>query len=193
MGRSQSGAVLVVTLILLLVLTVLGMTALRTSFLEERMARHTMDRAIALEAAEAALRDAERWLDGLVNLPHEQECADAASGNCLDVDVLDDAELLSFGGAAADDFATAISGLTLAQWQQHGRFIDADANDIADIPPGSGEAPRYLIREVRFIPDSLNRGHGRPPGRYLYEVSAIGFGATTATQVVLQSTFIRRY
>lgn len=192
-GKSQSGAVLIVTLILLLVLTVLGMTAVRTTFLEERMARHHMDKAIAIEAAEAALRDAERWIDQQVALPHEESCPSAGSGNCSDVAVLDDAELLDFGGTPKADFATAVEQFSLAQWQQHGKFIDEDTDDVPDIPAGAGEAPRYLVREVRFIPDSLNRGHGTPPGRYLYEVTAIGFGSSTNTQVVLQSTYIRRY
>lgn len=192
-GTSQQGAALVVTLILLLVLTVLGITAVRTTFLEERMARHAMDRTIAMESAEAALREAELWLDSQVNLPHEEECGDAGSGNCVDVAVLDDNELLAFGGTAEDFFSDAVETFSLAQWQQHGKFIDDDNDDVADVPSGAIEAPRYLIREVRFIPDSLNRGHGKPPGRYLYEISAIGFGSSVATQVVLQSTFIRRY
>lgn len=190
---SQQGVVLVVTLVLLLVLTVLGMTAVRTTFLEERMARHSFDRAIAMESAEAALRAGERWLDGLDLLPHEQDCGEAGSGNCVDIAVLDDAERLNFGGTAEQYFADAVEKFTLAQWQQHGQFIDDDNNSVADIPAGSGEAPRYFIREVRFIPDSLNRGHGRPPGRYLYEITAIGFGSNSDVQVLLQSTYIRRY
>lgn len=192
-AASQQGAALVVTLILLLVLTVLGITALRTTFLEERMARHAMDRAMAMESAESALREAELWLDQQTNLPHEEDCADAESGNCVDVAVLDDAERLAFGGTEQEFFSDAVDTFSLALWQQHGKFIDDDNDDVADVPAGSAEAPRYLIREVRFIPDSLNRGHGKPPGRYLYEISAIGFGSSVATQVVLQSTFIRRY
>lgn len=152
-----------------------------------------MDRAIATEAAEAALREAEKWLDDRTNLPHEETCADAGSGNCVDVEVLDDGEKLDFGGVAEAEFSDAIAQFSVAQWQQHGKFIDADANSVPDVPAGSAEAPRYLIREVRFIPDSLNRGHGKPPGRYLYEISAIGYGSSTNSQVVLQSTFIRRY
>lgn len=190
---NQRGAVLVVTLILLLVLTVLGMTAVRTTFLEERMARNELDRAIALEGAELALREAERRIDAEVSLQHEQLCSEAGSGNCSDIVYLHPDEDLSFGGIAKDTFADAVDELSLAQWQQHGQFVDADNDSVADLPAGAGEPPRYLVREVRFIPDSLNRGHGVPPGRYLYEVSAIGFGSNSNIQVVLQSTFIRRY
>jgi type IV pilus assembly protein PilX len=58
--RRQQGATLVVGLIFLAVLTLIGVTAARVAGLEERMAGNLRDRAVALQAAEMALRDAER-------------------------------------------------------------------------------------------------------------------------------------
>ncbi len=57
--RQQSGAALVVSLIFLVILTLLGLTAMQTGILEERMAGNTRDRNLAFQAAEAAMRDAE--------------------------------------------------------------------------------------------------------------------------------------
>jgi type IV pilus assembly protein PilX len=62
----QHGAALVVSLMLLLVLTILGITGMYTTTLEEKMAGNMRDREIAFEAAERTLRYAERWLDGNV-------------------------------------------------------------------------------------------------------------------------------
>jgi type IV pilus assembly protein PilX len=56
----QSGAVLIVSLLFLVILTILGITAMQGTTLEHRMAGNTRDHAIAMQAAEAALRDAHR-------------------------------------------------------------------------------------------------------------------------------------
>ena len=55
----QRGATLVVVLILLLIMTVLGLTILRGTSLEERMSANMRDRSLSFQAAEAALREGE--------------------------------------------------------------------------------------------------------------------------------------
>lgn len=57
--RRCSGVALVVALILLVVLTLLGLSSVRTVALEERMTANTYDRSLAFQAAEAALRAGE--------------------------------------------------------------------------------------------------------------------------------------
>jgi type IV pilus assembly protein PilX len=59
---SERGVVLVVGLILLLVLTLYGVTAMRSMVLEERMTGNTQDAQVAFQMAEAALREAELLL-----------------------------------------------------------------------------------------------------------------------------------
>jgi type IV pilus assembly protein PilX len=58
----QSGVVMFVALILLLILSLLGVTAARMQTVEERMARNNDNRQIGAQAAEAALRSAENGL-----------------------------------------------------------------------------------------------------------------------------------
>lgn len=58
-GRQQ-GAVLVVGLVILLLLTLIGVQAARTNVAQQRMAANWQDRHVAFEAAEAALRFGER-------------------------------------------------------------------------------------------------------------------------------------
>lgn len=64
-SNRQQGFVLVTALVFLIVLSTLGVMALRGSLFEERMAANDRDRAIAREYAEMALRDAERDIMGL--------------------------------------------------------------------------------------------------------------------------------
>lgn len=66
MNRSRSrGFVLVTSLIFLIVLSLLGVMAMRGSLFEERMATNERDMSMAREFAEMALRDAERDVLGL--------------------------------------------------------------------------------------------------------------------------------
>jgi len=58
----QSGVALVTGLIFLVVMTIIVIAALRSSTLEERMAANARNRQLALQAAEAAMRDAEGML-----------------------------------------------------------------------------------------------------------------------------------
>lgn len=60
LGRRQRGAALLTGLIFMVILTLLGITAARMAGLEERMSGNMRDRALAMQAAEMALRDAER-------------------------------------------------------------------------------------------------------------------------------------
>src|SRR5688572_1152795 len=58
----ERGAVLIVALLFLVMLTLLGVTAMTGTTMEERMSGNARDASIAFQAAEAALRDARRDL-----------------------------------------------------------------------------------------------------------------------------------
>lgn len=54
----QSGAVLIVAMIILVILTLLGVTAMNTSSLQERIASNTQEQVHAFQAAETGLNQA---------------------------------------------------------------------------------------------------------------------------------------
>lgn len=58
-ARAQQGAVLVVALIMLLLLTIIGISSMRSTTMQERMAGNLRDESHALQAAEAAMRQGE--------------------------------------------------------------------------------------------------------------------------------------
>ena len=64
--RPQRGTALIIAMLFLVILGMLGVTTMTATTLEERMAGNTRDRDIAMQAAEAALRDAERDLTNTV-------------------------------------------------------------------------------------------------------------------------------
>lgn len=63
----QRGSALIVSLLMLVVLTLIGITAVGTSTLEEKMAGNIRDQHVAFQAAEVALRDAEDFIEGLAS------------------------------------------------------------------------------------------------------------------------------
>lgn len=76
----ERGAILFLALILLLVMTVLILSSVRGTVLQERMAANLYDRSLAFQAAEAALREAERWV--LENPPKPAAGSCDSAGNC---------------------------------------------------------------------------------------------------------------
>lgn len=60
--KRQAGVVLVISLIMLLLLTLIGISSMQTVIIEERMAGNMGDRNLAFQAAESALRHAEKFI-----------------------------------------------------------------------------------------------------------------------------------
>ena len=78
-SRKQRGAILIVALIFLMVMTVLILASIRGTVMQERMASNLYDRSLAFQAAEAALREAERWV--LENSPKPAGIGCDSDGN----------------------------------------------------------------------------------------------------------------
>lgn len=65
--RKQQGAVLVVALSVLLVLTLVGVFSLQSTAVDERMTENLQDLNFSLQATESTLREAESVVEGLAN------------------------------------------------------------------------------------------------------------------------------
>ena len=80
----QAGAVLVISLMFLVVLTMLGLGMFLSTNSEEKMARNFRDKEIALQAAEAALNEAKMLITGSYDLsaPPSPIPRTLSSANC---------------------------------------------------------------------------------------------------------------
>jgi len=158
----QQGAALVVSLVLLLVVTVLGVASMRTTTLQERMAGNLRDSNLAFQAAEAALREGEGFL--------EQATIPPFTGADGLLQRQTDAGQASFWATFA--------------WASNSR--EAPARD------NTAETPRYVIEELPAVPgegDSV--AFGALPEVGFYRITARGVGGTTDAIVILQSTYRR--
>lgn len=163
--RRERGAALIVSLVLLLVVTVLGVTAMRTSTLQERMAGNLRDNNLAFQAAEAALREGEAFLEQAALPPFT-----GANGLLLqqaDAGQADFWSSYAWGGASRA--ATRLDGIA-----------------------ATAESARYVIEELPPVPvqgDSLK--FAPLPDIGIYRVTAMGVGGTTDAVVIVQTTYRR--
>ncbi|MGH8351987.1 MAG: pilus assembly PilX family protein [Pseudomonas sp.] len=80
--RKQSGAVLLVCLVMLLILTMIGVASMSNSTLQERMAGGVRDYNVAFQAAEASLRAGEAYVRQQVEASTDPTLLFQAASNC---------------------------------------------------------------------------------------------------------------
>lgn len=162
-AAGERGAALVVALVFLLVMTVLGVTSMRTTTLQERMAGNVGDNNLAFQAAEAALRAGEEFLQ--------------------------QATLPAFAGAngllLAQDFAGQADFWSSYVWND-------ENSQEADVVEYVGSSPRYVIEELPPLPaEGGSVRFGALPEVGFYRVTARGVGGTADAVVILQTTYRR--
>jgi len=163
----QRGAVLFVSLIMMLLLTIIGVTAMNNVTLEERMAGNLRDSDLAFQAAESALRNGEAWLAPLAIEP--SACTSDPCATVWDQGSLTD-----------------LASQSESWWTTNSR---SGAGDIT----GLYANPRFILEELNYVRDSLVVGHSTVTGSYYYKVTARANGGSQSAISILQSTFVKRY
>lgn len=166
--RRTDGVALIVALMMLVVILVLGVTALRLSTAEERMTAYTLDRQLAFQAAEAALRE----IEGRV----ENERPDAGA-DCT-ASATASAEALRVCPAPVASAAARWVVIDTAQWGQ--------ATPVG--PAGAQITPTYLIEHLgnQFACDT---SASATPNCRQYRITVRAGGGTRA-EVMLQSVYL---
>ena len=165
----QRGAALAISLIFLLVLTLVGVTAMSTTTMQERMAGNLRDTGLAFQAAESALAEAEAVVAGLVVAPNPAGCTSAC-------EVWPEASVDSAEQNAA-------------WWATNAELLGDDGTqELA----GLNEDPRYTIREYDVLLDQIDPA--LPPTQtYYYEITARGVGASADAVAIVRSIVRKRY
>lgn len=192
-SRPRRGIALITALVMLLVISILAVAAARLAINSKKTASNQRDRDLAMQAAQAALEDAEADIQGAsaatsrstlfsgisLNVipfvtgcntgtsaaaPYQGLCDAIVDGtpNWLTVDFTQtdgNARTVGYGTFTGRKFPTAASGLLPAA------------------------LPRYIIEPVQ---DTSAGGNG---STVVFRITAVGFGASTATRVMLQEYF----
>lgn len=175
--KQQKGAVLVVALILLLVLTLVGVAGMQDTTLQEKMAGNMQDRNLAFQAAEAALRAGEVELQAAV-LP-----AFNNTGGLI-------TETYSFpsGGTTYTLQAGSAAYWEKFPWANNSRSYGVDLSNV-------GARPRYVLEKIPVVTAPQGESQVFDSGGIAelesYRVTAMGTGGSADAVVILQSTYRR--
>lgn len=178
--KRQSGAVLVVGLIMVLLMTIVGLAAIRGSGLQEIMAGNMRERNMAFQVAEAGLRVGEAEVD--------------AAG--FDKDVFGtavDGYYDDLGVPANNPFDELIQSWSDEEWENRAVETNVDFGD--DI----SAQPRYLVEKLLVLSADVaaSTGSGVDLGSLndlgleaeYYRVTARGESETGTSKAVVQSTY----
>lgn len=186
--KQQKGVALVIALVLLVVVTLVGLAAIRGTSLQEKMAGNTLDRAQAFQVAEATLELAARSI-----LP---PAAAPVSSNYNVQGVTDCAT-----AACSDNPAASIPNAS--QWQKVSAIDGSGAvGNTTNIVSIYGNKPSYLIQYMGncsssgtgnfvFTNDQNEQGGGgsMKTSNTCYRITARAGGAADRAQIVLQAVY----
>ncbi|PRC95052.1 pilus assembly PilX family protein [Solimicrobium silvestre] len=182
----QRGASLIVSLVMLLVLLMLGISLANIALMGEKAARNDRDRQIAMQAAEAALTDAEMDIENSSrSVIFSPDSSEGFTDLCGKGDSNIYQGLCTYNGdrkTAAWLTADIANTSGTAASVKYGRFTGKT------MPSGAGpfpnKLPRYLIELM------MDTAPGQEvKAAYIYRISAVGFGTNSSTQVVVQSFY----
>lgn len=157
--NKQSGVVLVIGLIMLLLLTLIGLTGTHATSLEEKMAGNAQDQAIAFQAAEATLLEAEKFI-----LEHSSSSATyTGAGGLYDIDVDEPTDYFAESVWTAENSASTPNGFG------H-NFVNNSGIAIAD--------PLYVIKKIEQNGD-----------KSVFKITVRAVGISPGTQIILQAFF----
>ncbi len=171
--RNETGSALVVSLFLLLIMTLLGITAMQTSTLEERMSANLGDMDQAFQRAERGLRSAE----DLINA--ETDFVGKYHGSITDDDAMRiEAGIVGFAADCSNGRCYATAGVAqtvkLTALTTNGNYYSVNV--------GGSEIARYL---VEFSCQDTLAGNCA----YVFTITSRGLGDDGNTQVTLEEVY----
>ncbi len=187
---SQRGISLVIVMIFLVILSVLGVSAMQTSTLSSKVARNQLDRTLAFQAAEAALRDAELDLNNK-KFDKVTKCTAGAAG-CR-------AALITAGGSNFGNDTTnnpsanrCKLGLcstddpvvgALPFWEERARWTNTNDSVVYGTNTGAAGLP-VVAQQPRYMIEYFKQGD-----EAVYRITSLGFGASASTTIMLQTAY----
>lgn len=167
--HGQRGTALVMALVVLLLLTIIGVSAMNTTQMQERMSGNLKDKTLAFEAAETALIHAETWLAANVSSSVVTGPAVAANG------------FYASGGCSTGNTYKPI-------WE----CVDWNGPNVIRFPgvPGGSAGGQNLLgvsAQPRYIFEQLALGPAGPGQRRVVRITARGVGGTSQAIAMVQT------
>ena len=168
----QRGALLVVSLLLLLVMTVLALTASQSTQMQERMAGNARDLDLAFQAVEAGVRGGEVRIDDVVA---PKRTSRVTCGDFATCDAIDRRE-------AQQDYI-----------RQDGEGWDDEAYSLDAVLTQVSEVPKFVVSEWTDVQDTLTESGPMKTGTLYYVTTARALGATNTAVAIVETAYAVRY
>ena len=176
--KRQQGVALFMSLVMLLILTLLGLSSIQSTGMQLRMSNNARDANLAFQGAESAIREAEIFL-GTVNT------------------------LLTFQNDNTNGYYDAPGNgnvdLSTFDWDTPANN-DREFATVSTNIDGVFAQPEYIIEFIKTVvsdEDRLNLdniGQDTGSGRtQIFRVTSYGTGGTEMAHVMIQSTFGKRF
>jgi len=185
----QTGAALIISLVLLTMLTTLGVTAMRSNLLDVRIHNNTKSKLMALQCAEAALLAGENWVWATVTrpeIPLDESTVPSQSAN----------QVWTLGAAGLAGMKSKDADWWQVNGWDYGTGLSNSSNSI-----GCSQTPYFIVEmfderagagddsvDIGF--ESMAAGSGY---KQYFRISAYGVGTLDTAPVVLQTTFAKPY
>lgn len=188
--KREQGSILFVALILLIILTLLAFTALRTATMQERMAGNARDRAIAFQAAEAALRGAEKYLAS-----NPSPAAATFSGTTCSAKgvykLVNGVPYFASTGSSFSGTSTKWDGSSQDFWNQYpwetnNCSFSGTSDNITFVSSSDYGKPGKPTKSSRFVIEEMPADGN---GLASYRVTAKGWGSSDNAVVIIQATY----
>ncbi len=180
----QRGAALAMALVFLLLLTIIGVTALSTTSLQEKMAGNLKDKQMAFQAAETALLAGESWALAQISKPV-----------VVVSNTADGLHLPSTGALAVWDSL---------DWKNSTDVVTYPGSP--GVPPATNPftyiktEPKWILEELPEMKDTSYKGGSLVmPSNYkstsssVYRITGYGTGQTDFAEAMVQSVIIREF
>jgi len=171
----QGGAALIISLVLLLALTVIGIGSMNKSSLEQRMAGNMGDLNLAFNAAETASRGYALQVSASPNHPPSLNNCNGIAGPCLT-------------NGLANDWWNDPDNRGHDWWTANAQIYNGD---IALVKTN----PHVIVESQGFVSDSLTQGHSYAGGSGVnyYRLTVRGTGLSNNSEAIIQQTLAKRY
>lgn len=163
----QDGITLAITLIVLVLITLIGVAALKNGLYQEKMSGNTRDSDRSFQAAETALDEGQNWLLAITDFPTLQTSCSATP--CI-----------------LKQDSTIYPEIASANWWA--------TNSTAVSTTNTASSPQYVIMYERFVPDDATVGLGyAKDGVHYFNITTQGVGITNVARTILQGNVGRRF
>lgn len=173
----QHGAALIIALVFLLLLTLLGVTAMGTTSLEEKMAGNLRDKDLAFQAAETGLIAGETWIDNQLKEPEPN--------NSLGI--------YEFDSNSAQWIWDTVN------WKGTSNLVvypNTPTQTVSGGLSGVKTQPKYIIEVLAHVPEqggSLRMNTTTGSGTTILRITARGTGGTNNAVAMVQSTYQKAF